>query len=184
MSSVAITELLRAWREGLDVGPRQALEREIYATLKRMATGRWRDAGSPRTLSPTALVHEAMARLLDAGVDWNSRMHFYALAALQMRAVLVDAARRRNAEKRGAGVAPVTLDGVELGVSTDAALLDLDRALSELAREEARAARVIELTYFGGMSAREVATALGVGVTTIETDLAYGRAWLRARLAA
>ncbi len=179
-----MTDLLQAWRQGGDAMHAEALSHEVYAILKRMAAARWRGAGTPQTLNPTALVGEAVVRLLDGSVDWASRAHFFALAALQMRAVLVDHARSRGADKRGGGIAAVTLEGIEIGVSTDEALLDLDAALHELAHDDARSARVIELTYFGGMSAREVAAVVGVGTTTVENDLAYGRAWLRTRLSA
>jgi RNA polymerase sigma factor (TIGR02999 family) len=181
-----LTDLLIAWRRGDDDAHRdarrEALNREIYAALKRMAAGRWLDAGKPGTLSPTALVNEAVARLLDGNVDWSSRSHFFALAALQMRAVLIDYARSRHAAKRGGGVAAVTLEGLEIGTSTDDELLDLDAALIELTTVDARAARVIELTYFGGMKAHEVAEVCDIGLSTVEKDLAYARAWLHRRL--
>ncbi len=181
MQAHELSDLLVAWRQG-DAVSRERLDHELYAALKRMATARWLDAGTPRTLNPTALVNEAMARLLDGATDWQSRAHFFALAALQMRAVLVDHARARHAAKRGGGQVAVTLEGLELGQSTDEELLDLDRAIHELATIDERAARVIELTYFGGLKAREVAEVCGVGLTTVENDLAYARAWLKRRL--
>ena len=152
---------------------------------KRMASGRLAGGRGPATLNPTALVHEAVARLLDSSVDANSRAHFYALAALQMRAVLVDHARRRNADKRGGGAMQVTLDEAlaDTGCADAGMFLDLHDALGELARADARCARAVELTYFGGMSAAELAPLLDVSVATIERDLAFGRAWLKRRLA-
>jgi RNA polymerase sigma factor (TIGR02999 family) len=179
-----LTGLFQAWRGG-DAAARAALDAEVYAALKRMAGGRLAGGRGPATLNPTALVHEAVARLLDARVDACSRAHFYALAALQMRAVLVDHARRRSAGKRGGGALQVTLDeALADGAAADAdALLDLHEALQALAREEPRSARVLELTYFGGVAASELAALLQVSVATVERDLAFGRAWLRRRLA-
>jgi RNA polymerase sigma factor (TIGR02999 family) len=179
---VLLTDQLLAWRRGDDAAGREALDREIYAALKRMASARWRGAGTPGTLNPTALVAEAVARLLDGAVDWSSRTHFFALAALQMRAVLIDHARNRQAAKRGGGAAPVTLEGLELGTSTDDELLDLDVAIDALAEIDARAARIVTLTYFGGMKADEVAEACAISASSVEKDLAYARAWLHQRL--
>ena len=178
-----LTGLLKAWRSGDDAA-RVVLDAEVYATLKRMASGRL-GGRAPVTLDPTALVHEAVARLLDSSIDANSRSHFYALADLQMRAVLVDHARRRSADKRGGGAMQVTLDeGLADGGGADAdSFLDLHEALDELARAEARCARVVELTYFGGMNAGELAPLLEVSIATVERDLAFGRAWLKRRLA-
>jgi RNA polymerase sigma factor (TIGR02999 family) len=177
-----VTGLLQAWRSGND-GARAALDAEVYAALKRMARGRLAGQG-PVTLNPTALVHEAVARLLDSSVDAQSRTHFYALAALQMRAVLVDHARRRQAEKRGGDALRVTLDDALVDTTGGDAdvFLDLHDALEALAREDARCARAIELTYFGGLSASQLASVLDVSVATIERDLQFGRAWLRRRL--
>jgi RNA polymerase sigma factor (TIGR02999 family) len=179
-----LTDALLAWRSGADKDARAQLDREIYAALKRIAAARWCGGGSPATYSPTALVHEAVARLLDGAVDWRSRSHFFALAALQMRSVLVDHARRRSSEKHGGGAVAVSLREAHVGVDTDTDFLDLDAAIHALAAVEPRAARVVELTYFGGLTANDCAEVLGVGVTTIENDLAYSRAWLKRRLAA
>jgi len=148
-----------------------------------MARGRLAGRG-PATLNPTALVHEAVARLIGASGDFASRAHFFALAALQMRAVLVDHGRRHAADKRGGGAIQVTLDDglvATAGGEVDA-FLDLHDALEALARDDARGARVIELTYFGGLSASECAVVLGVSVATVERDLAFGRAWLKRAL--
>lgn len=178
-----LTGLLQAWRAG-DARARVALDAEVYATLKRMASGRLAGRG-PATLNPTALVHEAVARLLDSSMDASSRAHFYALAALQMRAVLVDHMRRRGAGKRGGNAVQVTLDEAlaDTGHADADRFLDLHEALDELARADARCAHALELTYFGGMSASELAPVLEVSVATIERDLAFGRAWLGRRLA-
>jgi RNA polymerase sigma factor (TIGR02999 family) len=175
--SQPITELLQAWRVG-DPDAQSALGEQVYATLKRMASQRVRGGAGGATLDATALVHEAVARMLDSDADWNSRAHFYALAALQMRAVLVDAARRRQASKRGGDWAAVSLDADQLA-STDDSLLELHDALERLAGEDPRTARVVELTYFGGLTSAQVAEVCGTSVATVERDLKFGRAWLR-----
>ncbi len=180
-TTAAMTDLPRLWRD-VDSPTRAALDAEVYATLKRMARGRLA-GGGPATLNPTALVHEAVARLLGGGADASSRAHFYALAALQMRAVLVDHARRRHADKRGGGAVQVTLDDEALvGATGGEDFLDLHEALDVLAREDARCARAVELTYFGGLNAQELAAVLEVSVATVERDLNFGRAWLRRNL--
>lgn len=178
-----LTDLLLSWRSGDGVGDRLELEREIYSALRRMAGARWREAGTPQTLNPTALVNEAVARLLGGEVDWTSRTHFFALAALQMRAVLVDHARRRGAQKRGAGVVHLSLNGEESEPTQESDILDLDAALFELSKEDPRSAEIVVLTYFGGLTARECSAHLGLSDSTVESDLAYGRAWLKTRLA-
>jgi RNA polymerase sigma factor (TIGR02999 family) len=177
-----ITEALSAWRAGAS-SAQQQLDKQIYATLKQMARARARDSG-PSTLSPTALVNEAVLRMLDADTDFESRSHFFALAALQMRSVLVDHARRRGADKRGGDQLQVTFDADLAAVDADEQLLELHEALEKLAREDARTARVLELTYFGGMNASQLSSALSVSVATIERDLKFGRSWLRTELGA
>ncbi len=178
----ATTRLLQAAQAG-DAAARAAIDTEVYATLKRMARGRLGGSG-PATLNPTALVHEAVARMLDSSVDAQSREHFFALAALWMRAVLVDHARRRQADNRGGGGLQVTLDSTLADADTvdSDAFLDLHEALEVLAREDARCASALELTYFGGLSASQLGRLLQVSVATVERDLQFGRAWLRRRL--
>ena len=177
-----LTALLHAWRSG-DADAQAALNQQIYATLKRMARQRVAASSSAQTLHPTALVHEAVARLLGSTADWRTSAHFYALAALQMRSVLVDHARRRGAAKRGAGGIAVTLEEGIAADATDDSVLDLHDALERLAKADARTARVLELTYFGGLSASQVAEACAISVATVERDLGFGRAWLRRELA-
>jgi RNA polymerase sigma factor (TIGR02999 family) len=174
--SHTITELLGAWRAGSrEAEP--ALAAEVYGRLKQMARARLR--GVDVVFSPTVLVHEAVAQMLDRDVDWQSRAHFFALAALQMRTVLVDHARRAATAKRGADPVPVTLDPEHAPVDDAAGVLEVHDALEKLASEDARSARALELTYFGGLDARQVAEVLAVSVATVERDLRFGRAWLR-----
>lgn len=182
-ASHALTALLQAWRSG-DAGAREPLNQQIYASLKRMARQRVRHGAGPATLNPTALVHEAVVRLLGSEVDWRTSAHFFALAALQMRAVLVDHARRRGAAKRGGSAVAVTLGEDVAVVEDDEGVLALHAALEQLAAEDARTARVLELTYFGGLTAAQVGEACSISVATVERDLRFGRAWLRRELQA
>lgn len=172
---------ITAWRSG-KAEAEAVLNREVYALLKRMAGARLA-AGGPATLEATGLVHEAVARLLGGNSDWTSREHFFALVAMQMRAVLVDGARRRRADKRGGGAAHVTLGGAAEAAVGDDGLLELHEALLRLSQRDPRAARVVELTYFGGMRAHEIAPVLEVSDATVERDLAFGRSWLKRELA-
>ncbi|MEZ4647633.1 MAG: ECF-type sigma factor [Candidatus Eisenbacteria bacterium] len=140
------------------------------------------------TLQPTALVHEAYLRL--AGSEdqhWESRGHFMSVAARVMRRVLIDYARMRSAEKRGRGWSRVTFDEAlsESGETSSVDLLDviqLDRALEELERSHARMGRVAEMRLFGGMTADEMASSLGVSRRTVEGDWGFVRRWLAANL--
>lgn len=138
-------------------------------------------------LQPTELVHEAYLRLADQSVTKRaSRAHFMALAALMMRRVLVDHARDRGRKKRGGGAAPVTLDtsdGVRAESGIDKAdALSLHQALDRLELLDARQALVVQLRFFGGMTVPEIAEALGVSVTTVESEWRMARAWLHREL--
>lgn len=179
-----LTELLHAWRGG----DRAALERlmpQLYDTLREMATVRLRREGTQQTLNPTALVHEALLRLLGATTDWQNRAHFLALAAMHMRSVLVDHARSRLAAKRGGEVIVVTLSHAEAaeGGRIELDLLALDQALTQLRGEDERVARIVEMSYFAGMEREEIAAVIGVSVPTVDRDLRFARAWLNRALA-
>jgi RNA polymerase sigma factor (TIGR02999 family) len=173
-----VTELLRAWREGDTHADEQLLE-QVYATLKNIAVGQLRSERSGHTLQPTALVHEAYLRMLgQRELDWRDRAHFFGLASVTMRRVLVDHARKRRAKKRGAGETPVPLEIVtEAGESFD--LLDLDRALERFAERFPRQAKVVEMRYFTGLEFEQVALALDLSLRTVKRDWEFARAWLR-----
>jgi RNA polymerase sigma-70 factor, ECF subfamily len=185
-----ITELLRAWGAG-DAEASEALARLVYAELRRQARRTLRHGRSGDTLQPTALVHEAWLRL-DGQHDarWQSRTHFFAVAAQMMRRVLVDHARRRHALKRGGAAAEVTLGGVDKEVAARDAGLDvvdllaLDDALARLAELDPQKARLVELRYFAGLSIPEAAVALGISEATIGREWAVSRMWLRRELKA
>lgn len=178
-----LTRLLHAWRGG-DGASRDLLLARVYDTLRGMAAARLRRGEGGRTLQPTAVVNEALLRLLGAETDWEDRAHFFALAALKMRAVLVDHARARAAGKRGGEAAMVTLSHAdrEGGASQEYDVLALHQALEKLCEHDERAARGVEMAYFGGMEQSEIACVLGVSVPTVERDLRFARAWLGKQL--
>lgn len=179
-----LTYLLRAWRKG-DEASRDELLAQVYDTLRRMAAARFRSVPAGSTLQPTVVVNEALMRLLGSEVGWEDRAHFFALAALKMRAVLVDHARARAADKRGGGAEAVTLSHVDRESRADVELdvLALHQCLEEFGQQYERAARALEMAYFGGMEQREIACVLGVSVPTVERDLRFAKAWLNHRLA-
>ena len=156
----------------------------IYDELHEMAHRQLAREYGDRTLHTTALVHEAYLKLVDdTRVTERGRAYFFAASARAMRQVLVDHARRRNAHKRGAGVRMVTLGDDEAAVDCFALeMLDLDRALHELAVLNPRHAQVVECRFFGGLSVEETAAALEISPRTVKYDWNLARAWLFARL--
>ena len=166
--------------EPLHVGELDELVPAIFEELRGMARRQLSRQHERYTLQTTELVHEAYLRLAgDARVTQRGRAYFYAAAARAMRQVLVDAARKRNALKRGAGVAALSLDEQTGTVDAYAhQLLDLDVAIQELERRNARSARVVECRFFGGMSVEDTAEALGISPRTVKSDWALARAWL------
>ena len=181
-----ITEYLHAWEQG-DDGALERLLPLVYAELRAIAA---RHLGSERpghTLQPTALVNEAYLRLRGLGdVPWHDRTHFFAIASRIMRRVLVDHARARAAQKRGADAPRVVLSEVfseDIQPSMDTAeLIDLDRALDELAAAEPRLAKLVELRFFSGLGIDEASSLLGCSTRTAKRDWAFARAWLLNRL--
>lgn len=168
-------------RSGGDATPRLAAY--VYQELHRLAIGLMRGERRDHTLQTTGLVHEAYLRLFgDQQVDWRNRAHFLAIAATTMRRILVDYARNRSAAKRG-GPAQQKIELTdEAGCAVEiesAELLDLDRALAEFASIDPRASRVVELRYFGGLSADETAEVLGISSKTVKRDWTIAKAWLR-----
>jgi RNA polymerase sigma factor (TIGR02999 family) len=177
-----ITRLLGQWQQGSEV----ALERlmpMVYETLREMAGKRLRRVRA-QPLDPTELVHESLLRMLGkSATEAKNRSHFMALAALNMRAVLVDLARAQSAAKRGSGVEYITLTTHHAGGAGDAlALVTLDQALSSLQAQDARAARVVEMNFFAGMERAEIAEVLEVSLATVDRDLRFARAWLNQHL--
>ena len=179
------TRLLRDWAEG-DRAALDVLAPRVYKELRRVAGNLMQAEQGGRTLTATALVHEAYLRLVDVSrIDVEHRAHFLSLAAKVMRQILLDKARRRNAAKRGDGAIRVDLDAVAEVVPSetkDRALIALDDALEELARVDERRAQVVEMRYFGGLTVEETADALHVSVDTVMRDWKIARAWLTARI--
>jgi RNA polymerase sigma factor (TIGR02999 family) len=136
------------------------------------------------TLQATALVHEVYLRLCGSEpIDWQNRAHFFAVAAQQLRRILVDHARRRESEKRGGGGLTFSLDEADGAVIyPDDRLLALDEALARLDSLDERAAKVTELRYFGGLSEKEASEALEISVATLKRDWAFARTWLASQL--
>jgi RNA polymerase sigma-70 factor, ECF subfamily len=160
-------------------GDRDALDRLVplvYEDLHRLAHRQLNREGGGHTLQTTGLVHEAYMKLAGGRVNAASRSHFLAIAARAMRQVLVDYARRRKAEKRGSGVASVTLNDGEQGVEVSPDdLLALDEVLDQL---DPRQRQVVELRFFGGMEEKDIAEALGISERTVRRDWVKARAWL------
>lgn len=180
----SITWLLERWQAG-DDDAFAALAPMVYQSLRRLAARHLRSESPDHTWQPTDLVHEAFLQMADADVDWNGRAHFYAVAARQMRRLLIDHARGKHRSKRGGDQIRVTL--VEDSVPTQNAsldLLDLNHALEELARQDVRKAEIIELHVFGGLSYEEMAQLLGISAATVKRDLRFARAWLTRELRA
>jgi RNA polymerase sigma factor (TIGR02999 family) len=179
-----LTKILGRARAG-DEQARGELVALVYDELRRVATGMMRRERVGHTLSPTAVVHEAVIRLLGEAVFDKAadRSYLFASAARAMREVLIDHARRRGADRRGGGRHRVALDSVvdyfeEQGLD----VLAVHEALDRLAELDGRQAQVMTLRYFGGMTVPEVAQALGVSVVTVERDWRLARAWLAGQL--
>jgi RNA polymerase sigma factor (TIGR02999 family) len=180
MNSVAnVTELLVAWGRG-DEGALATLTPLVHQELHRLAVCYMAGERPGHILQATALVNEAYLRLVDSRrVSWQSRAHFFAMAAQIMRRILVDHARARARAKRGRAPQYVSLsDAAQAPVVTSADLVALDEALKCLEGLNPRQARVVELRFFGGLDLEETAHVLGVSVGTVRRDWSLARAWL------
>jgi RNA polymerase sigma factor (TIGR02999 family) len=178
-----VTGLLIKWRQG-DRAALDALIPLIYRELHGVAAGRLRGERAGGSLQTTALVHETYLRLVDLNrLTVENRVHFFAVAARLMRQILVDQARRAQADKRGGGQTMVTLEADSPASTPNIVdVLALDRALEELAAMDERLCRVVELKFFGGMTIDETADALAVSSATVERDWAVAKAWLYDRM--
>lgn len=173
-----ITQLLRDARQG-DRAAADQVVAQLYTDLQRLARRHMRDAGHLTLLDTTALVHEAWLRLAGGqGAEFPDRRHFLAYAAQAMRSVVIDLVRARQAQRRGGGLAHVTLDTAvaEQLPQGDDDVLRVHEALDELAQMEPRLAQVVEMRYFAGLREQEIAEALGVTERTVQRD------WQKARL--
>ena len=182
--SHTITGLLTEWRGENQEAANQLMEL-VYGELHRIASREMRRERREHTLQTTALVNEMYLRLCgSAPVGWQDRAHFFAVAAQQLRRVLVDHARRARSGKRGGG--QIRLELLESDGGTwelDERLLALDESLTRLEALDARAAKVIELRFFGGLSETDAAEALNISIATLKRDWDFARTWLASRLA-
>ena len=181
MQSQEFTLLLQRCSQG----DKQALDElmpVMYTELKKLAVSSMRQERPGHTLQPTALIHEAYLQLVDQHLpDFQNRSHFLGVAARVMRQVLIASARRRHAQKRN-GERDGMAEDMPLASEQAEHLLAVDEALSRLAEQDPRKARIIEMKHFGGLSREEMAEALGVSLGTVKRDIALGEAWLRRSL--
>ena len=182
-SSHTVTQLLRAWRQG-DAAALDRLVPVVYQKLRRLARHYMAGQRPGHTLQPTALVNEAYVRLVGCEqVNWKDRAHFFAISARMMRRVLVEFARARQYQKRGAGARETSLDeGVIASPQRGQDLVALDDALQALAAEYPRQAQVVELRFFGGLSVEETAEVLHVSAITVMRDWQLAKVWLAREL--
>ena len=182
-SSHTVTQLLRAWRQG-DAAALDQLVPMVYQKLRRLARHYMAGQRPGHTLQATALVNEAYMRLIDCEqVNWKDRAHFFAISARMMRRVLVEFARARQYQKRGAGARKTSLDeGVIASPQRGQDLVALDDALQALAAEYPRQAQVVELRFFGGLNVEETAEVLHVSAITVMRDWQLAKVWLAREL--
>ena len=179
-----VTQLLIAWADG----DRRALDELIplvYAEIHRLARNTLRREGPSTKLQTTEVVNEAYLQLVrQRRVRWQSRAHFFGIAAQLMRRILTEQARRRKAAKRGAGVEPISLDVTPLlAVPATVDVADLDEALQRLTVLDPRQGQLVELRFFGGLSIEETAEVMKLSPATIKREWSSARAWLRRELA-
>lgn len=180
-----VTQILKDWSDGNDDAPARLMPL-VYEELRRLARDYLRRERGDHTLQATALVHEAYLRMVDEkSVTWQNRAHFYGIAARLMRRILVDHARAHNAAKRGGLEQKFTLDEARDLPQADATdLVALDGALENLAKTYPRKSEVVELKFFGGLEANEIAEVLQVSQKTVLRDWSFAKLWLCRELSA
>lgn len=180
-TAAAMTVLLQAWKRG-DAHAFERVMGAVHAEFLRMAASRLR-GHDQHTLERGDVVNEALLRLMQSPQEWQNRAHFFATASLAMRAVLREHARARLADKRGGGRVQLTLTSAALGEESMAAdLLTLDALFDQLAANDPRTARVLELTYFTGLEREAIADVLEISLSSVDRELRFGRAWLSEQL--
>jgi len=182
-ASDEVTRLLMEWKQGNQAAV-DLLVPIVYDEMRRLAQNYLRDERAAATLQPTALVHEAYLRLVAQNLpDWESRSHFFGVAAHLMRQILVDHARKHRSAKRGSGVPKVSLDeALDFAPEHSSGILALNDALEALAKVDERKCKTIELRFFGGLSIEETARAMGISVATIGREQRLAEAWLHREL--
>lgn len=178
-----VTQILAAVRDG-DVAAAGRLFELVYAELRQVAAQKMAREAAGHTLQPTALVHEAWLRLgAEAQPHWQNRAHFFSAAAEAMRRILVDRARRKQAQRRGEGAEHVELEGIELaGPVDDEQLLALNDALDRFAAVDAPKAELVKLRYFVGLTTEQAARVMNISEPTAKRWWAYAKAWLFSEL--
>lgn len=166
--------------------PSDALNQSLYDELHRCAAAQMRRENAGHTLSATALTHEAWMRMAEqTRTEWQSRSHFLGVAALMMRRILINHAMAKQAAKREAALVSLTLtEAQQVAAGIDADVLRVHEALLAFEQQDARAAKVVELKFFGGLELEEIADVLQLSRTTVKRDWALARAWLHRELAA
>jgi RNA polymerase sigma factor (TIGR02999 family) len=178
-----VTGLLHQWKNG-DGRALDELMPYVYDELRRLSARCLSGERADHTMRATELVHEAYLHLMGANVDWQDRIHFYAVAARVMRRILVDYAKNRGRQKRGGGVERVPLDeSVVIGSEAETILVELDEALERLAANDRRKSEIVQLLFFGGMTYDETAAALEISPATVHRELKMAKAWLYRELA-
>lgn len=179
-----VTRLLQQWSGG----NKQALDElmpVVYDQLRRLAASYLRSENRDHTLRATALVNEAYVRLVGANVNWQDRVHFFAVSARILRRILVDHAKSNNRQKRGGEFEKIPIDeAILVGPQADKGILELDDALQRLAAQDSRKSELVELLFFGGLTYDEAAAALKISPATVHRELTLAKAWLYRDLAA
>jgi len=177
-----VTRLLKEWGGG-NKAALDELMPVVYQQLRKLASICLRSERPDHTLRATALVHEAYMRLVEADVDWQDRVHFFAVSARLLRRILVDHAKANNRQKRGGGAETIPLDeALMIGPQMHGGIVDIDEALQKLAKFDQRKSEIIELLCFGGLTYDEAAAALKISPATIHRELKMAKAWLHREL--
>jgi RNA polymerase sigma factor (TIGR02999 family) len=176
-----VTQLLVAWGEG-DEEARDELIPLVYEQLRRIAHHRLRGERAGHTLQTADLINEAYIRLIEQSVTWQSRAHFFGIAARLMRHILVDKARARHRLKRGGDLQQISLTAAEGAQENTADLLKLHEALEILSEVDPQRSQIVELRFFGGLTVAETAEVMGISTPTVERGWRAARAWLQTEL--
>ena len=180
--SDAVTRLLREWQSG-DASAKDELWQQMYSELRRLAMYHMNDQKAGHTLQATALVNETFLKLADVDPNAAGKNEFVSLAARAMRSILIDHARAKGRDKRGAGAARVTLGEDQLVQSDNLdKVIQVDHALSKLAARDARKAEIVELKIFGGLTFDEIADVMNLSNATVRSEMRFARAWLEAEI--
>jgi RNA polymerase sigma factor (TIGR02999 family) len=182
----AVTRLLSAWKSG-DSRALEQLTPLIYEELRNRARKYMRQERPGHTLQATAVVHEAFVKLVEMDIPWQDRVHFFNVAARQMRRILVDHAKMRLREKRGGTTTTSSveeLEDMDLGPPTtgDIDVIEIDEALERLASSNPRLAKLVELHYFGGLTYQELSETLKISEATVDRELRLAKAWILSQI--